>query len=832
MKTKLTAIMMAMLPAFAATSSQPADPEMYDNTVIVVYKASASTQQKAQARNSVGARISDANRDEIDDRFKNLMQGRVAQLELRGYSVKQAIEVLKNNAAVAYAEPNYVWKKALTPSDTRYGDLWGLNNTGQNGGTADADIDAAEAWDITTGSRDIVIGVIDTGVDYAHEDLIDNMWINPNEIPNDGIDNDNNGYIDDIYGIDTANGDSDPIDDDAHGTHVSGTIGASGDNGIGVVGVNHQVSIAACKFLGDDGTGSTAGAIECIDYFTALKIAGINIKATNNSWGGGPFSQALKDSISAAGDAGIMFFAAAGNAGTDNDASPHYPSSYDNENLVAVANTNRNDADDGDSFGLTSVDLTAPGAAILSTTPGNTYSVFSGTSMATPHVAGSAALLWSIDPDLSISEMKEILLTSGDDNAWAEGRTVSGKRLNVNNALAMTDPEPSFTLSVSPSSAEIVAGDSMMFEFSVGSLAEWDGEVSLEIDDDYGIASLSTTTAFPGDLFTLDVDTENDTAWGEYSFSVVGTSGDLEKSSTVNLYVLPQGITTSNYPYLGAPVATVPNESDPDDLGLDLTINVPDDLTLFGTEVSVDITHTYSGDLTLTLTSPAGTAYTLRQNTGGATDDIVESYSTPIFNGEVGTGDWVLNVLDSFNGDDGQVNNWSLTFDAVGEVGPTPPVAAFSYVDEGLQVTFTNESTDSNGDIDTYTWDFGDGMSSSETNPIHVFAATGNYDVTLTATDVEGLDDSVTMNISVSDSNITNEIVRAYKSRFGNLRVDLSYAGSSADMVSIYRNGELIAETENTGIYRDRGRRVDGSSFTYMVCDVTTACSEPVTVDF
>jgi subtilisin family serine protease/subtilisin-like proprotein convertase family protein len=805
---------------------------LFDDSVIVVYKENANKFDKMRARSSVGARISDANRDEIDDRFSNLLNGRIANLKLRGKSVKEAIELLEKNPSVASVEPNYTWRKALTPNDPRFGDLWGLNNTGQDGGTVDADIDAVEAWDTTTGSRDIVIGVIDSGVDYNHEDLNANMWRNPLEIPDNGVDDDGNGYIDDIYGIDTINGDSDPMDDDSHGTHVAGTIGAVGGNNIGVVGVNHEVSIAACKFLSAAGTGSTAGAIECVDYFTALKNNGVNVRATNNSWGGGPFSAALQDAITASGEANILFLAAAGNSGTDNDASPHYPSSYDNESLIAVASTNRNDGDATHSFGLTSVDLAAPGRAIWSTTPNNTYSSFSGTSMATPHVAGTAALVWSINPEISAVEMKALLMNTGDDNAWADGKTVSGKRLNAANALEDADPTPSFRLNISPTSAEIVAGDSVTFTFDVGSVAEFSDDIALTLVDDSGLGMLSADTVAPGDSFTVDVATMDDTPWGMYSMTVTGVSGEIEKSKTLSLSILPQGLQVFPYESTDTPTPTLPNEDDPDNVGLNSVLNIADDITAFGMEVGVDITHTFSGDLTVSLTSPAGTKVVLRERAGGASDDIVESYTTGAFNGEVATGDWTLNVLDSANGDDGTLNSWRLDITGIGEVSPTPPVAAFSFEEEALTVMFTNESTDVNGDIVSHFWDFGDGMTSDEASPTHTFPETGEYTVTLTTTDAEGMTGSSSQTISVSSNNIEMSLKRAMLSRFGSLRVDFSYTGTDADTVTIYRNGEEIYSGDNHGSHRDRVRRAVGTEFTYMVCDDTDACSDPMVVTF
>lgn len=832
-KTGLSALSVALLPLFAAGHAHASKAEIFDDSVIVVYKENVSKTDKMRARSSVGARISDANRDEIDDRFSNLLNGRIAKLQLRGKSVKEAIEILSKNPAVKIAEPNYLYRKALIPNDPSLGDLWGLNNTGQAGGTNDVDIDAPEAWDITTGDRDVVIGVIDTGVDYNHEDLADNAWVNPGEIAGNGVDDDGNGYIDDVYGIDAFNVDTDPMDDDSHGTHVAGTIGAVGDNGIGVVGVNHQVSIAACKFLGPDG-GSTAGAIECIDYFTDLKVnRGINIKATNNSWGGGGYSEALETAIEEAGQAGILFVAAAGNSGSNNDNVDNYPSNYQTSanSVLAVASINRNDGDSGYSYGVETVDLAAPGTAILSTVPGNGYAAYSGTSMATPHVAGAAALVWSLNPELTPSEMKELLMLTGETSLWADGRTASGNRLNVLNALEEADPTPGFKLGITPGSAEIIAGETATFDIEVGAIAGYDQAVTLSLSEPSAIATLSANSAMPGDTVTLTVTTTEDTAWGQYSFTINGVSGDIEKSKTANLYVYPVGLNDFPYSYSGEAVPTLPNEDDPDDVGVDLVINVPDDITVFGMQASVDITHTYSGDLVLSLTSPQGTTTVLRQNQGGGTDDIVESYNTDAFNGEVATGDWTLNVLDTFNGDNGTVNTWSIVVTGIGEVGPTPPNSAFTFDASGLSVDFTNDSSDVNDDIVSYSWDFGDGAMSSDENPTHVYAATGAYDVTLTVTDAEGQTGVSTQTVSVSNSNIVTEIDRAMLSRFGSLRVDLSYSGSTADTVMIYRNGELLEEVSNTGRYRDRSRGVNPGSFTYMVCDETSACSAPVTVN-
>ncbi|MEA3419093.1 MAG: S8 family serine peptidase [Campylobacterota bacterium] len=300
----------------------------------------------------------------------------------KSLSTEELITKLRSDPNVESVEPNYIYKPLEVPNDPKFGKLWGQHNTGQpiNGrnGTKDADIDAPEAWDISTGSDAVVVAVIDTGVDYLHEDIAGNMWKNTNEIPDNGIDDDNNGYIDDAYGINAVNNSGDPMDilaeDGGHGTHVAGTIAAVGDNGKGVVGVSWNARIMALKFLSTGG-GSTSDAIECLEYVIAQKNAGVNIVATNNSWGGGGYSPALKDAIQATNNLGILFTAAAGNGGEDrrgdnNDAYPHYPSSYDLPGVISVAATDQNDAlASFSNYGVTSVDLSAPGTNILSTTP-------------------------------------------------------------------------------------------------------------------------------------------------------------------------------------------------------------------------------------------------------------------------------------------------------------------------------------------------------------------------------------------------------------------------------------------------------------------------------
>ena len=298
-------------------------------------------------------------------------------------SYAEVLSDYQNNPNVLYAEPDYVIEPHFIPDDASFPELWGLHNTGtsSSGGINDADINAPEAWEITQGSDEVVVAIIDTGVDYTHEDLLDNIWVNPNEIPGNNIDDDGNGYVDDVHGIDAVNRDSDPMDDVDHGTHVAGTIAAKGNNSIGVAGVAWHTKVLACKMLAYSPTtlkGGVSDAIACLDYIYDLKVNhNINIIATNNSWGWfGPYSNALQEAIARQADAGILFVASAGNNGSDNNFGGQYPASYYLPNLISVAaTTSSDDLALFSSFGDKTVHVGAPGQQILSTVPGSTISL-------------------------------------------------------------------------------------------------------------------------------------------------------------------------------------------------------------------------------------------------------------------------------------------------------------------------------------------------------------------------------------------------------------------------------------------------------------------------
>jgi subtilisin family serine protease len=389
----------------------------------------------------------------------------------RGQDTVLGIRDIAREPDAAFCQHNFIYHAfERIPNDTYFEYLWGLHNTGQENGTPDADIDAPEAWDLSTGSPDVVVGIVDTGVDYGHPDLAGNIWTNPDEIAGNGRDDDGNGYVDDIHGWDAVDEDGDPMDENGHGTHVAGTIGATGNNSRGVVGVNWRVSIIATRFLDAEGSGTTVDAIECLDYLNTLKARGVALIASNNSWGGGGSDPALRDSIAQANNLGMLFCAAAGNESRNNDTTNSFPANYDLPNVISVAATDRNDRlADFSNYGGSKVDLGAPGVEILSTVPRfidqeTPYRFLSGTSMATPHVTGAAALLKARVPSLGHLALRDRLLATGDPISALSGKTITGRRLNVFNALNNGIPEP-------PDGPELLVdlrvGESYPFRYSI-----------------------------------------------------------------------------------------------------------------------------------------------------------------------------------------------------------------------------------------------------------------------------------------------------------------------------------------------------------------------------
>lgn len=352
---------------------------------------------------------------------------------------------------VEYVEPNFEIEADLpdfrpvfdrgddpvvaSPNDPHFADQWALNNEGLNGGKKRADIDSLKAWATTKGSEKVVVAVLDTGVDYTHSDLVNNMWVRPDNVPE--YSDAQLGTFNDRYGFNAQDNRSDPMDDNGHGTHCAGVIGAEGDNEIGIAGINWKVRIMPLKFLGRGGFGTTKDAIEAINYAIDRKQKGVNIRVISASWGSTQRSKALEDAIRAAGEKGILFVAAAGNNGTDNDKRPHFPSNYDLPNVISVASLDNNDAlSSFSNFGSKSVHVAAPGREIVSTWLKDSYREASGTSMATPHVSGIAALLIANDPNITVEKLRKKLLGSVDAIDLLNGRIFAAGRINAAKALA------------------------------------------------------------------------------------------------------------------------------------------------------------------------------------------------------------------------------------------------------------------------------------------------------------------------------------------------------------------------------------------------------------
>ncbi|HZI20030.1 MAG TPA: S8 family serine peptidase [Pyrinomonadaceae bacterium] len=351
---------------------------------------------------------------------------------------------------VLYAEPNgrvevgplpsfSLYRELITgveggPNDPLFPQQWALVNKGQREGKDDADISAVAAWAKTRGSDEVVVAVLDSGVDYSHPDLVENMWVRPDHL--DPYFDDELGAFDDFNGYSAVAASRDPMDENGHGTHVAGIVGARGNNGLGVTGVNWNVRIMPLKFMGRGGFGTTKDAIEAINYAVGRRKAGVNVRVINASWGSRTKSKALEDAIAAAGREGILFVAASGNDGADADRRPHYPSSYDLPNVLSVAAMNRRDElASFSNYGARSVHLAAPGAEILSTWLGDSFEEHSGTSMATPVVAGVAALVLSVEPDLGVKELRSRLLETSDRLDVLKGKVSSGGRVNAARAV-------------------------------------------------------------------------------------------------------------------------------------------------------------------------------------------------------------------------------------------------------------------------------------------------------------------------------------------------------------------------------------------------------------
>lgn len=520
-----------LLSSVGATAAD--SPEYVPDELIVAFKAALTQDQQDEVEQTHG------------DQHVQLLPGIKARL-LKISSRRpllQAFDGYQADPSVLYVQPNYIYHAVETiPNDTYFGLQYAMKNTGQvvNGtsGLAGADIEATFAWDRTRGSRNVVVGVVDTGVDYTHPDLSANIWSNPGNL---GLGNAG------THGYNAITGSYDPMDDNGHGTHVSGTVGATGNNATGVVGVNWVTSIMGLKFLDSTGSGTTANAVSAIDYAVHAKVAGVNVRVLNASWGGGGPDPALLNEITLAGANDILFVAAAGNGDAAGrpiniDINPFYPASYSLSaaNMIVVAATDsRDQIASFSNYGVQTVQLGAPGVNIASTWPGNQYYYASGTSMATPHVTGSAALVLSAQPALSTAQVKAAILNNVDPISSLSGKTATGGRLNVNRAIPSTAPD--FSISMSPSSSTVTAGGSTTYTVTVTPSGGFSGSVSFSVSGlpSGATGSFNLTSVTGSGSTTLTVTTTTGTLSGSSTLTVTGTSGSSTHTATATLVVNP-----------------------------------------------------------------------------------------------------------------------------------------------------------------------------------------------------------------------------------------------------------------------------------------------------
>ncbi|MGH9201107.1 MAG: S8 family serine peptidase, partial [Vicinamibacterales bacterium] len=603
-------------------------------------------------------------------------------------------------AQVRYVEPDYTLRLATVPSDPQFPSLWGMHNTGQTGGTSDADIDAAEAWDLTTGSSATIVAVIDTGVDYNHPDLAANIWTNAGEIPGDNRDNDGNGFVDDVHGYDFINGDGNPLDDQGHGTHVAGTIGAVANNGIGVAGVSWNVRIMPLKFLGANGSGSTSDAIRALNYAVQM-----GAHVSNNSYGDTVFSQAFADAIAAAGNAGHIFVAAAGNNAGNNDAGPFYPASFAATNIISVAATDHNDRlASFSNYGATTVDIAAPGVNILSTYPGNRYETLSGTSMAAPHVAGVVSLVRGQHPEWSVQQVIDQVLGTADFLPNLEPGTVTGGRRNAARAVGLPDTEGPRVTVVDPAGATSGAVSKVRVTFSesidpasftaadIASFTGPGGSISIAGVSAVALArnrkfDITFATQFAKGTYELVLGPSIlDTAGNPMNQDGDAASGEVPGDQFRSSFVIGDLLVfrASDVPLPLTPFAKTIS-----------TIPIDQDLSIADLNVGLNVSYPDVGLISVTLISPSGTRIALAETRGFLgpnyddtlfDDEAPQSLSegsppyagayrpaSPLsaLDGTSALGNWKLEVYDLWF-DPGTLNDWSL------EIIPHPPRVTIS----------------------------------------------------------------------------------------------------------------------------------------------------------
>jgi len=615
------------------------------------------------------------------------------EARLTGTTVARALQSLARNNIVVTASPNMRIEIAQTPNDSQFSRLFGMNNTGQTGGLTDADIDAPEAWDRATGTGGTIVAVIDTGIDYNHPDLAANVWTNPGEIAGNGRDDDGNGYIDDIHGYNFVANNGNPMDDNGHGTHVSGTIAGVGDNGVGVAGVNWHGKLMGLKFLDSNGSGFLADAVAALDYAVRM-----GAKISNNSWAGGGYEALMARAIANARTAGHIFVAAAGNESANNNITATYPANYNYDNVVSVAAVDHNDnLAYFSNYGSTSVDIAAPGVNIFSTLPNNRYGTYSGTSMAAPHVAGALSLLWDSEPNLTYRQVIDRLYTGADQLTSLNNRVVASRRLNINGMIAQAPTTPPIIVDAAPIVSTVtfyqgaagLTGATVTFSEDINPSTINTSDFTL-VGPNGNIVITGVEAANLSDSRTFKV-TFASSSLGSYALTIGpdiadltgnlmdqsgnGTTGEAADAFVANI-TLTGSLSFTNS--TAVPIRDYRNTVS--------TIIVGQSFKVADLNVSVNLDHTYVGDLIITLKSPTNKVVTLYKRRGADGQNLVNTVfddestsllrnSTAPFTGSfkpetvlsafdntMAKGTWTLTVSDRAWYDNGTLNSWQMDF--------------------------------------------------------------------------------------------------------------------------------------------------------------------------
>jgi PKD repeat protein len=639
-------------------------------------------------------------------------------------TLADALTFYRNSGLVQYAEPDVTVHVLLDPNDPRYtdGTLWGLHNTGQYGGTPGADIHAAQGWDLQHTATNLVVAVIDTGARLTHEDLVGQFWTNPGEIPGNGVDDDQDGYVDDVHGINTLTGSGDPTDDHGHGTHVSGIIGATGNNGLGVVGVAWQAQLMELKFLDSQGNGSLSDAITCIDY---ARTHGAQI--INASWGSTTFaSTALHDAIQSARDAGIIFVAAAGNSAGNNDTDPLYPASYnDLDNVVAVTATDRYDQfASWANYGATNVDVAAPGDGIYScwNTGDSAYYTVTGSSMSAAYVSGVCAVVWAHDPSLTYRQVINQVLTTADPLPALQGKCRTAARVDLAKALGATGAS-SVTADFTASPTSGTAPLTVQFnDQSTGPVTTWDWN--------FGDGSADGSSQNPSHTYQTN---------GTFTATLTVTGSDGSTSSARQTITATTG-STSALPVLTIaaiqPDAYVSNQA-PATVRFHRTGDTSQSYQVYWSFSGTATNGVDYGPLPTNSPFPAGQA-------------DADLTIKPIDHGQ--KGDWTV-IVKLAPGADYQIggsNTATITIHGY-PTSTSEPTANFTANPASgtapLTVQFTDQST---GSVTSRDWNFGDGSAhSAAQNPSHTYQTNGTFTATLTVTGSDGATSSKSATITV-----------------------------------------------------------------------------------